>query len=137
MLVGLSLAHADANLCAGQADPVSSLGRTKKVDFTDGSPQALTSFGVPPSPASCFLPPFNMPIATPVTPPKVFKSAIDAAAGYSVLEEPYGAGRPVKIICVGAGASGLNLQRELDLKFGDSSKVRQSVECSIVQLFLC
>lgn len=54
------------------------------------------------------------------------KSAAPAAeTSYQVLEEPYGAGRKVKVICVGAGASGLNLQRELDTKFGSTSaKVR-------------
>lgn len=34
--------------------------------------------------------------------------------GYLVFEEAQGAGRKLKVITIGAGASGLNLQHELD-----------------------
>lgn len=72
-----------------------------------------------------------MPIATfpeKIT-AKVLKPVVEAIKesvpaskpAYQVLEEPFGHGRKIKVICVGAGASGLNLQHELDAKFGINS----------------
>ncbi|KAK4699145.1 hypothetical protein P7C70_g7120, partial [Phenoliferia sp. Uapishka_3] len=46
---------------------------------------------------------------------------------YKVLDEPYGAGRPIKVITIGAGASGLNLQHEIDEKFGREGMVTHVV----------
>lgn len=32
-------------------------------------------------------------------------------AGYEIIEEPSGTGRPLRVLCVGAGASGINLAK--------------------------
>jgi cation diffusion facilitator CzcD-associated flavoprotein CzcO len=37
----------------------------------------------------------------------------DTACAYKVLEQPLGAGRPIRIITIGAGASGLNVARNV------------------------
>lgn len=38
--------------------------------------------------------------------------------GYHVWEAPYGTGRTVRVLCIGAGASGLNLAHQLVQDFG-------------------
>lgn len=54
-------------------------------------------------------------VERPKTNPIIDNNATSNAETYTVLEEPFGSPRKLRVITIGAGAAGLNLARQMEL----------------------